>query len=63
MITGHFTLSEKPRGSDSNQLSPLLMQEFYTVSDLEKFLSYNHAYIVELNFTGSLNFNQDLEVN
>jgi hypothetical protein len=63
MITANFTLTEKPRGSGDNQVSPPLSQDFDTIGELEFFLAYNRAYIVELNFTGSLNFNQDLEVN
>ena len=52
MITGYFTLTEKPRGAGDNQLSPPLMQDFNTVDELEKFLAYNRAYIVSLSFTG-----------
>ena len=63
MITAHFTLTEKPRGSGDNQVSPKLAQDFETIGELEHFLAYNRAYIVKINFTGSLNFNQDLEGN
>ena len=52
MLTGYFTLTEKPRGAGDNQLSPPLMQDFNTVDELEKFLAYNRAYIVSLSFTG-----------
>ena len=61
MITAHYTLTEKPRGAGDNQITPPLAQDFETIGDLEHFLAYNRAYIVEINFTGSLNFNQDLE--
>jgi hypothetical protein len=63
MITAHFTLTEKPRGAGDNQVSPKLAQDFETIGQLEDFLAYNRAYIVELKFSGSLNFNQDLEAN
>lgn len=63
MITAHYTLTEKPRGAGDNTVSPKLAQDFETIGELEHFLAYNRAYIVELNFTGSLNFNQDLEEN
>lgn len=56
MITANFTLTEKPRGSGDNKVSPKLAQDFETIDELEHFLAYNRAYIVELSFKGSLNF-------
>lgn len=61
MITANYTLTEKPRGAGDNQASPPRAQDFENIGELEHFLAYNRAYIVELNFSGSLNFNQDLE--
>lgn len=63
MLTAHFTHMEKPRGASDNQVSPPLAQDFNTIAELEKFLARNRAYIVKLSFIGSLDFNQDLEVN
>jgi hypothetical protein len=61
MITANYTLTEKPRGAGDNKVSPPLAQDFENIGELEHFLAYNRAYIVKINFTGSLNFNQDLE--
>ena len=63
MITANFTLTEKPRGAGDNQVSPPLAQDFDTIGQLEDFLAYNRAYIVKISFTGSLDFNKDLEAN
>ena len=63
MITAKFTLTEKPRGAGDNKVSPKLAQDFETIGELEHFLAYNRAYIVKISFTGSLDFNQDLEEN
>jgi hypothetical protein len=61
MITAHFTLTENPRGAGDNKVSPPLAQDFENIGDLEHFLAYNRAYIVKIKFTGSFNFNKDLE--
>lgn len=61
MVTAHYTLTEKPRGAGDNSVSPKLAQDFETIDELENFLAYNRAYIVELNFTGSFNLNSYLE--
>jgi hypothetical protein len=63
MLTAHFKLTEKPRGAGDNRLTPPLAQDFNTIGELEQFLAYNRAYIVELNFTGSVSFDYELGAN
>ena len=55
MITAHYTIGDKPRGTGGVSLTTK-SQEFLTIDALEDFLSYNRAYIKELRFSGILTF-------
>ena len=63
MITAHFTVTDKPRGAQDNSLSPRLARDFETIDELQHFLAYNRAHIVNLEFSGSFDFATDLEEN
>jgi hypothetical protein len=54
-ITAHYTIGDKPRGSRGIEYRKRT-QQFASFESLEDFLSYNRAYIIELSFTGSIEY-------
>ena len=55
MITAQYVIGDKPRGSSGIEYRKR-EEEFTTIDDLENFLAYNRAYIVELSFSGSIKY-------